>query len=189
MTGYLLAAVVTVLATFGMTAIGDMVSEEVRDRLDHVPQAILRLAARQLDPDQPDALYEEVWLPDLAYFLRGDEARPVTRLVHGTWYAIGIYLSADRIRRNLRQPVRIQPTARAFFWRAAARLADQGLDEQIAAAHNVAAAAQVALERIRAGEVDGLPSDRWQKDLAASQVILKGLLARKRWVERHRNEG
>ena len=33
MTGYLLAAV-TVLATFGMTAIGDMVSEEVRDRLD-----------------------------------------------------------------------------------------------------------------------------------------------------------
>jgi hypothetical protein len=100
MTRYLLAAV-TVLAAFGMTAIGDMVSQEVRDRLDHVPQAILRLAARRLDPDQGSALYEEVWLPDLAYFLRGDKARPVTRLVHGTRYALGIVVAARRIARHL----------------------------------------------------------------------------------------
>jgi len=50
MTGLLWGA----LCGFGtfavMTAVGDMVSEEVRDRLDHLPHAILRLAARQLDP-------------------------------------------------------------------------------------------------------------------------------------------
>ena len=112
MTGYLLPAV-TVLTAFGLTAIGDMVSEEVRDRLDHVPQAILRLAARRLDPDQGSELYEEVWLPDLAYFLRGDKARPVTRLIHGTRYAIGILWSARRIARHLNRPVPGQPAAEA----------------------------------------------------------------------------
>lgn len=96
MTGFLWAAL-GVLGGLGMTAIGDMLSEEVRDRLDHVPHAILRLAARRLDPKQHAALYEEAWLPDLAYFLKGDEARPVTRLFHGTRFALGILVSARRI--------------------------------------------------------------------------------------------
>ena len=34
-----------VLSGFGLAAIGDMVSEETRDRLDHLPNAILRLVA------------------------------------------------------------------------------------------------------------------------------------------------
>jgi hypothetical protein len=178
-----------VLAMFGMTAIGDMVSEEVRDRLDHVPQAILRLAARRLDPDEGSALYEEVWLPDLAYYLRGDKARPVTRLVHGTWYAIGIYMSADRIIRNLRQPVRVQSTARGSFLEGVAWLLDHGLDEQIAGGRSIVTEVQAHIKSTQAGEVDGLPVDRWKKDLAASQLILDNLLARKRWVERHRSEG
>jgi len=99
MTGYLLAAL-SVLGTFGMTAIGDMVSEEVRDRLDHVPNAILRLAAQRLDVDQRSALYEEVWLADLAYYLRGDKARPVTRLILGTRFAVGILIAAMRMARQ-----------------------------------------------------------------------------------------
>jgi hypothetical protein len=111
MTSYLLAAV-TVLAALGMTAIGDMVSEEVRDRLDQLPHAILRLAAIRLDPDQGSALYEEVWLPDLAYFLRGDKARPVTRLVHGTRYALGILVTARQITRNLHRTAPLAGTAR-----------------------------------------------------------------------------
>jgi hypothetical protein len=37
-----------VLGTLTMMAMGDMVSEEVRDRLDQLPNAVLRLAARQL---------------------------------------------------------------------------------------------------------------------------------------------
>lgn len=87
----------------GTTVISDMVSEEVRDRLDHLPQTILRLAARRLDPKHRAALYEEVWLPDLAYFLKGDEARPVTRLYLGIRFAIGILLSARRSGRTLDQ--------------------------------------------------------------------------------------
>ena len=46
-------------------------------------------------------LYEEVWLPDLAYHLRGDEARPVTRLFHGTYFALSMLASAHRSSRNL----------------------------------------------------------------------------------------
>ena len=100
MTGFLWAAF-GILGGFGMAAIGDMVSEEVRDRLDHLPHAILRLAARRLDPALRASLYEEVWLPDLAYHLKVDEARPVTRLYHGICFAVGMLASADRSSRSL----------------------------------------------------------------------------------------
>lgn len=88
-----------------------MVSKEVRDRLDHLPHAILRLAARRLDPDQRATIYEEVWLPDLAYYLRRDGPRPVTRLITGTGFAIGILAKARRIERNLSPAAQGQPTA------------------------------------------------------------------------------
>jgi len=46
--GYLLALLGVAGGLFA-AAIGDMVSEEIRDRLDHLPHAILRLAACRLD--------------------------------------------------------------------------------------------------------------------------------------------
>ena len=100
MSGFLWA-VLGVLIGLGMTALGDMVSEEVRDRLDHLPQAVLRLAARRLDPAQRISVYEDEWLPELTYILKGDEARPITRLFHGTRYALGILTAARRISRQL----------------------------------------------------------------------------------------
>ena len=42
-----------------------MVSEEVRDRLDHLPHAILRLAAMRLDPEQRTTIYTDEWLAEL----------------------------------------------------------------------------------------------------------------------------
>jgi hypothetical protein len=88
MTGYLWATL-GIIVGLGMTALGDMVSEEVRDRLDHLPHAILRLAARRLDPSQWVTIYQDEWLPELSYILRGDEARrPVTRLIRGTAFAV-----------------------------------------------------------------------------------------------------
>ena len=125
MTGILWAAL-GVLGGLGMTAIGDMVSEEVRDRLDHLPHAILRLAGRRLDPALRVTVYEDQWLPDLTYILKGDEARPVTRLIKGTWFAVGILASARRITRYLHRAASGQPQSiraeleRRLFLRAAA---------------------------------------------------------------------
>jgi hypothetical protein len=112
-------AALGVLGGFGLAAIGDMVSEEVRDRLDHLPHAILRLAARRLDPAQRAAVYDDEWMPELTYILKGDEARPVTRLYHGVQFALGILIAVRRIERELPQPARGAATERAvamFFW-------------------------------------------------------------------------
>ncbi len=100
MTGYLWAAL-GIIVGFGMTALGDMASEEIRDRLDHLPHAILRLAALRLDPRQHVTIYQDEWLPELTYILKGAEARPITRLIRGTKFAIGILISAARIARHL----------------------------------------------------------------------------------------
>jgi hypothetical protein len=90
-----------VLGGLGMAAIGDLVSEEIRDRLDHLPHAILRLAARRLSPGLHDDVYTDEWMPELTYILRGDEARPITRLYHGIRFALGILVAAPRIARGL----------------------------------------------------------------------------------------
>jgi hypothetical protein len=126
--GWLCAALGTI-GGFGLAAVGDMVSEEVRDRLDHLPHAILRLAACLLDPMQRATVYEDEWLPELTYILKGDEARPVTRLYHGTRFAIGILLTARRIAEQLNRALVAEPAGRdAIIMRAYHAL----LDEQLA---------------------------------------------------------
>jgi len=114
-------AALGVLVGFGLAAIGDMVSEEVRDRFDHVPHAILRLAVRRLEPAERVPSYDEEWLPELTYILQGDESRPVTRLYHGTRFAIGILLTVRRITRNRHRvaPMTGTPT-RVRTWRCTA---------------------------------------------------------------------
>ena len=76
---------------------------------NQVPHAILRLAARQLGPAQRVTVYQEEWLPELTYILKGSEARPITRLIAGIRYALGILLSARRIARYLHRPALEQP--------------------------------------------------------------------------------
>jgi hypothetical protein len=100
MTSHLLAAL-SILVGLVMTAVGDMASEEIRDRLDHLPHAILRLAAYRLTPAQRSTIYHEEWVPELTYILKGAEAQPITRLITGTRYALGILVSARRIARPL----------------------------------------------------------------------------------------
>lgn len=85
-----------VLVFFGsliVLAFSDLVSEELRGWLDLAPRAVLRLAAIQLKPAQRKTVYEEVWIPDLLYVLRGKESRPITRLIRGMWFAIGLVIS------------------------------------------------------------------------------------------------
>jgi len=74
----------------------DLVSEEVRGWLDLAPRAILRLATVQLKPGQRKKVYEDVWIPDLLYVLRGKESRPITRLIRGMWFAFDLLISVVR---------------------------------------------------------------------------------------------
>ena len=108
MTGYMWAALV-IVGGLVVAALGDMASEEIRDRLDHLPQAILHLAARKLDPGQRVTVYQDEWLPELTYILKGAEARPITRLITGTWYALGILARVRRIAPYLHRPVPARP--------------------------------------------------------------------------------
>ncbi len=100
MTGYLWAAL-GLLAGLAMTVLGDKASQEISDRLDHLPHAILRLAARRLTPQQRITIYQDEWLPELTYILRGAEARPITRLIIGIKFSVGLIITANRIARHL----------------------------------------------------------------------------------------
>lgn len=82
---------------FLVIALGDLVSEEVRGWLDLLPRGILHLAARRLAPETREAIYEEDWLPELIYALRGAESRPITRVVKGIYFALGLLISARKV--------------------------------------------------------------------------------------------
>jgi hypothetical protein len=107
MTGYLW--VIVGFISLGMTTLRGMASEEIRDRLDHLPHAILRLAARRLDPCQRITVYQDEWLPELTYILKEAEARPITRLINGTRFALGILASAHRIALHMHRGPNFQP--------------------------------------------------------------------------------
>jgi hypothetical protein len=94
------AVLAAVLAMTGTAILGDLVSEEVRGRLDHLPHALIRLAARRLPPDVREDLAEE-WTAELHEILHGAEALPVTRLYRGTRYALGLLRTASSIGRDL----------------------------------------------------------------------------------------
>jgi hypothetical protein len=84
---------------FLSAALGDLVSEEIRGWLDLAPRAILRLASTQLESSQRETIYRDEWLPELVYVLRGAESRPITRLIRGTSFALGLLIAARRIAR------------------------------------------------------------------------------------------
>jgi hypothetical protein len=111
MWGALVAVGVCLVALVG-TAIGDLLSEEMRGRLDEIPHRLLRLAARRL----PATIREETlreWYGELHEILRGAQARPVTRLIRGTRYATGLFRVAPSIGR-----ITIGQTARRLtdYW-------------------------------------------------------------------------
>jgi hypothetical protein len=103
MTGPAWAALM-LAATLALAALGDLVSEEIRGWLDLAPRAILRLAAAQLNSGQRETIYHDEWLPELTYALRGAESRPITRLIRGTAYALGLLIAAHRVARHITRP-------------------------------------------------------------------------------------
>ncbi len=109
MTGYVWGGL-CILGGLALMALGDLVSEEIRGWLDLIPRGILRMAAARLADVGKTTIYEDEWLPELIYILRGAGSRPITRLIIGTKFALGILASANRIRRRLDLiPVRAAP--------------------------------------------------------------------------------
>lgn len=95
------------------SVIGELVNEEIRGWLECVPHVILRLAARGLDPARKITIYEDEWLPELTDILKRAEARPITRLITGTTFALGLLITTNRIARHLHRapssPSQAQP--------------------------------------------------------------------------------
>jgi hypothetical protein len=82
--------VLSLAVMFLSAALGDLISAEIRGWLNRVPDAVLKLATFRLDPADRETTYREVWGPDLDYYLRGDESRPITRLIRGMAFAVSL---------------------------------------------------------------------------------------------------
>jgi len=87
-------------------ALGDVISEEVRARLDQLPYVIIGWAARRL-PGDCRADFSEEWEAELTAILVRHNALtlPITRLVVGVRYACGLLRVSRDIGRTLAAPV------------------------------------------------------------------------------------
>jgi hypothetical protein len=94
------STLLTVLGAAVLFAVGaalaDLCSKELRGRLDQVPQALLKAAARRAPEPVRDELREE-WLGELHQFLHGADALPVTRLWRGLRYSTGLLCAVPKI--------------------------------------------------------------------------------------------
>jgi hypothetical protein len=106
--------IVGFLLFVALAVAGDLLSEEVRGWLDLVPHGLLRLAATRLDKSQRETIYRDEWIPELEYALKGKDARPVTRLIVGITYAVGVNFAAREVARRVeRMPETPQTFAHA----------------------------------------------------------------------------
>ncbi|MFC9941242.1 hypothetical protein [Nocardiopsis alba] len=80
--------------------LSDMVSEEMRTRLDRLPQGMVKLAVLRLPKATRDEKLHD-WLADLEYFLHGEKAVPVTRLFKGMSFGFGLLFSVSKMRKQL----------------------------------------------------------------------------------------
>jgi hypothetical protein len=107
----LIWAFLSLVSAVLVATLGELVSDEIRARMDRVPFAVLAAAARRLPADQQADLHKQAWLPELHHILRGDQAKPITRLIHGTRYAVGLWLAAPAIGRELERIPQQQETS------------------------------------------------------------------------------
>ncbi|MGW3769947.1 hypothetical protein [Actinomadura verrucosospora] len=87
------------LSSVGVLAVGVVVSalrDEVRGRLDQMPRALLRLAGHRLPYDVRSDLVEE-WEAELEAVLTPAAGLPITRLIVGTRYSLGLLRVAPKV--------------------------------------------------------------------------------------------
>jgi DNA-binding transcriptional MerR regulator len=77
-----------------------MWQEEVRTRLGRLPEALIRLASSRLPCQERDD-YADEWRAELTFVLRDTDGLPLTRLLRGTSYALGLLRVSRGIAREL----------------------------------------------------------------------------------------
>jgi hypothetical protein len=123
----LLGWALVAVGAFAGAALTDLISEEVRGQLDRLPRAVLRVAACRLPVSHRDEYLEE-WNGELHEFLHGAEARPITRLVKGVRFALGLIHAAGTVRQAVGpRGNRIRRERRAIIRAAASTLNRRGV--------------------------------------------------------------
>jgi len=98
---------------FILTSLGDLARKEIQGRLGLIPQAVLWLASRWLDPAQRVTLYKETWIPGLRHVLRETESLPITRILRGIKFALRVVVAP---RRPARRSVSVPQHPRLTTW-------------------------------------------------------------------------
>jgi hypothetical protein len=83
-----------------MATITDLLSEEMRARLDRLPQALVWVAVRRLPAHAREDMRRE-WVGELHEYLHGHHAVPVTRLVKGSWFALSLIWGSKKVAQGL----------------------------------------------------------------------------------------
>jgi hypothetical protein len=84
---------------------GHMLQEEAATRLSRIPFALIRLATARLPRELRDDMAAE-WRAELNFLLHSTEGMPLTRLLRGIRYSLGMVKSAPAIADNLRGSAR-----------------------------------------------------------------------------------
>lgn len=94
-------------------ALLELLKDELRGQIERIPFALLRLARRRVPADLRETLYDHEWLPELHHIVADAERLPITCLVQGTAYALGLVMAAPAIAEEL-ATVRSAPSDDVF---------------------------------------------------------------------------
>lgn len=94
-------ALVLLVAGLVTEVLKTMFMREVETRLHRLPYRILRIARRRLPAWHREQVHDHEWLPELDHIVRETEGLPLTRIVRGVRYAVGLLASARSISRAL----------------------------------------------------------------------------------------
>lgn len=107
---FVAGACVTLLVLLAEAVIGRTLQEEAVRRLGRIPFALISLVSARLPRELRDDVAAE-WRAELDFALRGADGMPITRLLRGIRYSVGLLMSApaiaDSLRRTSRRLLRI----------------------------------------------------------------------------------
>jgi Nuclease-related domain len=86
--------------TLGVAAVSGLASDEIRARLEQLPHALLSAAVRRL-PYEIRADVGDEWTAELDHILHRVQAYPLTRLLYGIHFALGLLRTAPKIGSDL----------------------------------------------------------------------------------------